>query len=148
MRVSGPVFYCISLMLCTLVSANEVLRGRSLKNKSESRSKFYTDNFNVKANTFGDKQEFEGSYLVGLIIGFIVTSILMIFAFVVVTYDEIMRHRNYDKDVQDATDKLINVYKCSSDDIKRIEQEFKDKEENRGKRKDIEKERLELTEIN
>ena len=72
----------------------------------------------------------------------------MIFAFVVVTYDEIMRHRNYDKDVQDATDKLINVYKCSSDDIKRIEQEFKDKEENRGKRKDIEKERLELTEIN
>ena len=43
--------------------------------------------------------------------------------------------------VQDAIQKLINVYKCSPDDVKLIEKEFNDKEEARGKRRDIEKER-------
>jgi len=33
------------------------------------------------------------------------------------------------------------VYKCSPDDVKLIEKEFNDKEEARGKRRDIEKER-------
>ena len=51
-------------------------------------------------------------------------------------------------DDPDAIKKLINVYKCSPDDVKLIEKEFNDKEEARGKRRDIEKERQELAEIN
>ena len=148
MRVIGLIFACIPSMLCVLASANEVLRGRALMNKSESRSKYYTDYFSSQPNTFGEKQEFEGPYLAGIIVGFIVISILMIFAFVVVTYDEILRHRTYDQNVQDAIQNLINVYKCSPDDVKLIEKEFNDKEEARGKRRDIEKERQELAEIN
>ena len=107
MRVS-PLFAGLCCMLMSGVLANN-LRGRSLhaEDKSESKStQGYTDDFcNVDA-CYGDDPEFEGANLVGVIVGFAVTGLFMLFGIVVQIRDAIRRVDNYRADLDKDRRKL------------------------------------------
>ena len=99
--MSTTVVVAACALLCTLGAAEEtVLRGRALHNseKGDSRAtKYFTDFFNVSKNTHGEAPEFEGAYLVGMILGFLVTGGFMIFGVTTLILDEIKRHKDFKK---------------------------------------------------
>ena len=141
---------CLASMLCVLATADEAIRGRSLHEgkKSDSRSKYYTESFNVAANTTSDKEEFEGAYLYGVILGFIATVTAVFFGFSVIIYDEVKRHETFKFNVQSSKDKLTHHHGATPEDLILYDKEFAEKEATRGQTADAEKERLELAEIN
>lgn len=73
-----------------------LIRSENNGNKADSRSKkYYTDVFNMASDSHGASDEFEGMYLVGLIIGFITTGFFVIFGAIVIVKDEVDRHKKF-----------------------------------------------------
>jgi len=158
MRVST---LAMGAVLCAFASAKSALRGRSLddtatfmgsvddfRDKDDTRSEAFTDTFNVSEDSHGPQEEFEGGYQLGLILGFIVTGVAMLFAVVVILNDECKRHTKFQKMVEDDIHQLKAKHGCSQADIDRYMTEFEDKEKLRGVKVDAEEERKKLAEIN
>ena len=115
----------------------------------DSRSQYYTNVFNMGPETHGEQEEFEGMYLIGMILGMVTTGLFMIFGVIVILRNEVKRHYEYSDDVQKAKNKLTGKqFECSVSDMNAYAKEFKDKELSRGKAVDAEEERRRLAEIN
>ena len=129
---------------------NYRIRSENNGNKGDSRSqKYYTEVFNMAPDSYGPEEEFEGMYLLGMIIGFIVTGFFMIFGFIVIVRDEVLRHKKFEEDLEKEKKKLTSdTYGVSSGMMATFAAEFRDKEAARGKAVDAEAERKALQEIN
>ena len=94
MRVSTTSLLAMGAAICALAEAKSAIRGRALDvtDKADSRSKAFTDVFNTSPNSFGSPEAFEGGYQIGLILGMITIAFFMIFAVIVIVWDEKNRH--------------------------------------------------------
>lgn len=129
--------------------ANYRVRSENNGDKGDSRSqKYYTDVFNMGPDSYGPEEEFEGMYLLGMIIGFIVTGFFMIFGVIVIVRDEILRHKRFEMDLEKVKNTLRTTYNVSAGMMGTFATEFRDREAARGKKKDAEAERKALQEIN
>ena len=103
MRVSSLlVLSC--LFMSYVAAANGALRGRKLHaEKEDSNSEQgFTDRFCMSDKCYAEKPEFEGGTLIGIIVGFVVTGLFMLFGVVVIIRDEIKRIHDFrDQLVQD-----------------------------------------------
>ena len=135
--------------LSAVAQAEEVLSGRKLHsgNADESRSEYYTETISTRSDLSGDPEKFEGLYLVGLIVGFILTGLFMAFAIFWIVKDEIERHWFYLGKIEKDIKRLTNVYGWTDADVKRAADDFVEKERLRGQ-KDAAKEQEELAKIN
>lgn len=135
--------------LSATVQAEEVLSGRKLHsgNPDESRSEYFTTTISTRPELVGKPEEFEGLYLVGLIVGFILTGLFMAFAIFWIVKDEIERHWFYLGKIEKDIKRLTNVYGWTDADVKRAAEDFVEKERLRGQ-KDAAKEQEELAKIN
>lgn len=135
MRVSATL--AMGAVLCAYASAKSALRGRSLdsdisfqgsvgdfREKDDSRSGVFTDTFNVSPESHGPAEELEGGYQIGVIVGFIVTAIFMIFGVIVILNDECKRHDKFKQMVEDDIHQLKAKHGCSQQDIDRYLNEF------------------------
>ena len=148
MRVSASTLLLASALLVAFSSAEQVLGGRNLhQEKGESRSKYYTDVFSQGDSYNGGHEKFEGGYLAGVVCGFIVTGVFMIFAVINLVVDEYQRHGAFQKKV-DNDIKSLKLKGIDDATLEKWAREFADKELNRGKPKDTEEERQRLAEIN
>ena len=144
MRVSP-----LSAALCCLLMSSAFashLHGRSLhENKADSLSDDgYTDKFCMKDFCFGPDPEFEGGNLIGVVLGFAVTGIFMIFGIVVQIRDAIHRVDNYHADLAKDRRKL-EEQGCDQQALDLYDREFHERENAKAKTKEeMEKERLEL----
>ena len=148
MRVSALI--ALSTLLCTFASAEESLRGRSrhLRDKDNSRSQVYTDNWNLAPNTYGPDADFTGGLQIGLILGFIATGAFMVFASIVIILDEKKRHRDFAELVVKARNKLRSLG-CDNSDFAQFDNEFAEREKNRFiSKEEAEKQRKALAEVN
>ena len=137
-------------VICATAQASP-LEGRLLHagKESESRSNYYTNEFTQTPDAYGEHEEFEGMYLYGMIIGFIVTGIAMIFAVTTILLDEVNRHKRFEADVQNSINTMKSTYECTQQDIDAYLKEYAKKEELRGNKKLAEElERARLAEIN
>ena len=145
MRVS-PLFAGLCCMLMSGVFANH-LRGRSLhpEDKSESKStQGYTDDFCMTDECFGPDPEFDGANMIGVVLGFAVTGLFMIFGIVVQIRDAIHRVDNCHADLAKDRRKL-QEQGCDAKMMDQYDNEFIERE-NRKKltKEEAEKERLDL----
>lgn len=126
------------------------IRSENNGDKGDSRStKYYTEVFNMSPETYGPEEEFEGMYLIGMILGFVTTGLFMIFGFIAIVRDECKRHEDFKANVEKEKNKLTAVpYSMDASQMRILDKEFRDREESRGKAVDVEKERRELAEIN
>lgn len=103
MRVSSLlVLSC--LFMSYVAAANGALRGRKLHTEKEDSNseQGFTDRFCMSDKCHAEKPEFEGGNLIGIIVGFVVTGLFMIFGVVVIIRDEIKRIHDFrDQLVQD-----------------------------------------------
>lgn len=107
MRVSSLlVLSC--LFMSYVAAANGALRGRKLHgDKDESNSEQgFTDKFCMGDECHAPKPEFDGANLAGLIIGFVVTGLFMIFGVIVIIRDEINRMHDFREQLVQDRDKL------------------------------------------
>ena len=109
-----------------IAQAEEVLRGRKLHegDKNQSRSKYYTDTFINKPENVGKPADYEGMYGIGLIVGFVLTGLFMIFAIFWIVKDEIDRHATYKQKIQDDIKKLQRDYEWTPENIRVALAEF------------------------
>jgi hypothetical protein len=111
-----------------VVSANTVadpnmfpMRSENNGNAIDSRSKYYTNVFNMGPETHGEQEEFEGMYLIGTILGFVTTGLFMIFGFIVIVADEVKRHETYSSDIAKLKKKLEGKqFECTVSDMKAL----------------------------
>ena len=117
MRVLANAVLAACALLCALGAAEEnVLRGRALHvdNKADTRAtKYFTDVFNVAPNTHGEAPTFEGTYLAGIIVGFLVTGGFLIFGFTAIVWDECKRHEDFKKQLVKDENTLRNTHHVS-----------------------------------
>lgn len=134
----------------TIAPSSYRIRSTNNGDKEDSRSiKYYTDVFNMGPDSYGPEEEFEGMYLIGMILGFVTTGLFMIFGFIKIISDECKRHTTFKDNVEKEKKKLTGApYNCDASTMTQYGKEFKDKENNLGKKVDAEKERRELAEIN
>ena len=110
--------------------------------------KFWTQCFGKVANIH-DVATFEGSYQIGVILGFIVTGCAMIFAVSVIIADEFGRHKDFAAQILKDEDILLTKLGCSANDIDRYRTDFITKENAVAMSKaEEEAEREKLAEIN
>ena len=102
----------LSQILCAVTQAEEVLKGRKLHDgdKTQSRSKYYTDTFVNDPRLVGKPADFDGMFGIGLIVGFILTGLFMVFAIFWIVRDEIERHGTYKQKIEDDKKKLMRDY--------------------------------------
>ena len=141
----------VASLMSAAVLAKEALQGRMLHDetgKEGSRSKYYTQEFNNGPLTHGKPAEFEGGYMIGCIIGFLLTGIFMICAVINSLYDEYKRHKFYEAKIRSDQQRLQENYNVTPADIQVFIREFEEKERTRGVKKDTAAEQAELAEIN
>jgi len=139
----------MSALLSAMVSAENVLKGRELHGaKGDSLSQAFTNTFNWSPNSHGPKAEYEGEYQIGMIVGFVLLTGLMIFAVITIILDEVKRHKDFKQRVADDEYKLKTSHGCTQQDIELLREEFEQRERLRGNVKDQERARQELAEIN
>ena len=114
--------------------------------KEESGSlEGFTNKFCMTSDCMAEKPEFEGGPLVGVILGFSVTFLFMLFGAIKIIIDEIERHAKYNQDLIDDVEKLKNRYQLTDQQIKDIDEKFHERENAKQKTaKELETERLEL----
>ena len=98
--------------MASVTEAEQVLKVRDLHSgvPGDSRSSAFTKEFNEAANTNGGKDDYEGMYGVGVIVGFVLTGIFMIFAMAWIILDEIQRHKAYAAKIDEYRSRLMNKY--------------------------------------
>ena len=62
--------------------------------------------------------------MIGIILGFATTGIFILYALVNIVIDEAQRHTTFKKDVEKASQHLIDEYDCSDKDIEDLKEEF------------------------
>ena len=116
MRVSALLAF--AAFLATVAQADSALGRRALKheyNKDDSRSEYYTLEFNTDKDSYGPEETYEGWYQVGLIIGFITTGCFMTFGVITLIWDECNRHKRFKEQVRKDEFKLRNTHHCSEE---------------------------------
>ena len=117
MRVS--TLLAASSALALIASAEQVLQGRSLHNEDpdDSRSETFTIKIPHGPEFHGGEETFEGMYQVGVILGFIVTGLFMLFGAVTLCMDEANRHKMYKFKIMEDEQKMRSTYKVGEDRI-------------------------------
>ncbi len=150
MRVSALL--SLAAMLATISMAESPLNRRQLGHEydaSESRSEYYTLEFNYDQDSHGKDETYEGYYQIGLILGFITTGCFMTFGVITLIWDECNRHKNFKEQVRKDEFILRNNHNCSEDAMESYKKEFADRERLRNKSKaERDAEREALAEIN
>ena len=113
----------------------------------------FTETFSYGADTYGkdyrdESWEISEMSMYGLIVGFAVTFIFIIFALINIVIDEVQRHADFTNKVETSLDALrAEPYNYSEDAIRALEEEFavRDAQDEAAA---LEAERKELAEIN
>ena len=85
---------------------------------------------------------------IGLIVGFVLTGLFMIFAIFWIVKDEIERHATYKQKIEDDKKKLTRDYDWTAENIRVALAEFAEKEKLRGQKRDVAAEQAELAQVN
>ena len=71
-----------------------------------------------------------------MIIGFVCTTVFLCAALAAIINDEKKRHAQYKQDVSSALNQLRTSYGVQADEMKRIEEDFEEKEARGGNKED------------